>query len=160
MNVTIWIDADSCPKLVKNHVAKMAGLLQLDAFFVANKNIPFENANSKTKMIICDACPQAADDYIVQNAKENDMVITRDIPLADRLVQKQITVLNDRGTVWTKENIKERMSIRSFSLDLDALGLSGPKANSYSSKEFAGFANSFDKEIHRLIRCSRTDSSK
>ena len=103
-------------------------------------------------MIITDNESQAADNFIMENVQAFDIVITRDIPLADNLVEKNITVLNDRGSIWTKENIKERKSERDFSLQLSMLGLGGDKSNSYSKKEFARFANCFDKEIHRLIR--------
>lgn len=152
MSVTIWVDADSCPKLVRNYLADYSQKLQLKINFVANKNIPCENPHELFSMIVTNAESQAADNYIVDNVQPCDIVITRDIPLADKLVEKKITVINDRGTLWTKENIKERKSERDFSLQLSMLGLGGDKSNSYSKKEFGAFANCFDKEIHRLIR--------
>lgn len=152
MSIKIWVDADSCPKLVRNYLVEYAFKLQLQINFVANKNIPCENPHEYFSMIITDNESQAADNFIMENVQAFDIVITRDIPLADNLVKKNITVLNDRGSIWTKENIKERKSERDFSLQLSMLGLGGDKSNSYSKKEFAGFANCFDKEIHRLIR--------
>lgn len=152
MNINIWVDADSCPKLVRNYLAEYSFKLNIKIIFVANKKIPCDNAHENFTMIVTQADSQAADNHILQNVSKYDIVITRDIPLADSLVEKNITVLNDRGTRWTKENIKERKSERDFSLQLSMLGLGGDKSNSYSKKEFGQFANCFDKEIHRLIR--------
>ncbi|MCR5613737.1 DUF188 domain-containing protein [Treponema sp.] len=152
MDVKIWVDADSCPRLVRTYLVDYALKLKTKIFFVANKNIPCPNSHELFSMFVTDTQSQAADDYISENATSNDIVITRDILLADRLVEKQITVLNDRGTLWTKENIKERKSERDFSMQLTMLGLGGDKKNAYSKKEFAQFANCFDREIHRLLK--------
>ena len=91
MNITVWIDADSCPKLVREFVLKYAENKNLSVIFVANKEIPCSKTNFK--MIICPQEQDAADNYIVNNVQENDLVITRDIPLAARLVDKSITKL-------------------------------------------------------------------
>ena len=152
---SIWIDADSCPSLVRNHVVKMGTKLLLEVFFVANKNIPcslptLEKAS--LKMIICNAGKDEADNYIYDNVKENDLVITRDIVFADRLVARDICVINDRGTEFTKEIIKERLSTRNFDLQLAEMGLVKHFHEGYDKKKFGQFANCFDKTIHKLIR--------
>ena len=152
MAVTFWVDADSCPRLVRTYLVDYALKLQLKINFVANKKIPCHNEHEFFSMIVTESESQAADNYIADYAAEKDIVITRDILLADRLVEKKITVLNDRGTLWTKENVKERKSERDFSMQLTMIGLGGDKKNSYSKKEFAAFANCFDREIHRLIK--------
>lgn len=155
MSITIWVDADSCPKAVRTYLVNYSEKLDLNINFVANKIIPCENQHSLFKMIVTNPSSQAADIYIINNVSVNDIVITRDIPLAESLVEKNICVINDRGTLWTKENIKERKSERDFNLQLAMIGLGGDKTNTYSKKEFGAFANCFDKEIHRLIRESR-----
>ena len=104
--VRIWIDADSCPVPVRNHTVKTAAKLGLQIFFVANKQIPCEY--SPFEMIICGNEKDAADTYILEHAGENDLVITRDIVFADRLVTKGVHAINDRGTEFTSEIIKER----------------------------------------------------
>ncbi len=152
MSTKIWVDADSCPKLVRNYLLEYSKKLCLQIIFVANKQIPTENSNSNFSMIITNCESQAADNYILENTSLFDIVITRDILLAEKLVEKKISVINDRGTIWTNENIHERKSERDFNLQLSILGLGGIKSNTYSKKEFAKFANCFDKEIHRLIK--------
>ncbi|MFA6855872.1 MAG: DUF188 domain-containing protein [Treponema sp.] len=147
----IWVDADSCPRMVRSYILRYASRLALPAIFVANHQIPVSE-NSAYKMIICEKTPDAADNYIVLHSETCDMVVTRDIPLAARCVEKNICVLNDRGTVYTKENVQQRLSERNFSLQLAQIGLCSSGTITYGKKEFAAFANSFDKEIHQLIR--------
>jgi len=146
----IWIDADSCPALVRNHAVKMGSKLELKVYFVANKNIPSEEKNYE--MIICPQEKDAADNYIISNVKENDLVITRDIVFAGRLVEKNIRTINDRGTIFSSENIKELLSTRDFDLQLANIGLVKHYKEGYDKKKFAAFANSFDKVIHQLLR--------
>lgn len=147
----IWIDADSCPLLVRNHVVKMASKLSCTVYFVANKEIKCEEP-FPYKMIICEEKKDAADNYIFDNVKEKDLVITRDIVFADRLVDKNICTINDRGTIFTKENIKELLSSRDFDLQLANIGLVKHYNEGYDKKKFANFANSFDKVIHKLLK--------
>ena len=147
----IWIDADSCPAPVRNHTVKMSAKLGLEVFFVANKKIPCTE-NVPFHMIICEAKKDSADNYIIAHCKSNDLVITRDIVFADRLVERGICTINDRGTEFTPEMIKERLSTRNFDLQLAELGLIKHYNEGYDKKKFAAFANSFDKVIHRLIK--------
>jgi len=154
MMPTIWIDADSCPTLVRNHCVKMAGKLDLKIVFVANKHIK-STEKSDFKMVICSDEKDAADDYIFANVQKYDLVITRDILFAERLVEKGICAINDRGTVFTKENIRELVSQRNYDLQLAQIGLVKHYNERYDKKKFALFANAFDKSIFRLIRESK-----
>ena len=148
--ITIWVDADSCPSLVRNHTVKMGNKLDLKVVFAANKAIACNIG--KFEMIICGTEKDAADNYIFDNCKIGDLVITRDIVFADRLVEKEISCINDRGTEFTREMIKERLSTRDFDLQLAEMGLVKHHHEGYDKKKFAEFANSFDKVIHRLIK--------
>ena len=148
--IIIWVDADSCPSLVRNHAVKMGNKLGLKVIFAANKAI--NSDAGQFEMIICEAEKDAADNYIFDNCKTGDLVITRDIVFADRLVEKEICCINDRGTEFTREMIKERLSTRDFDLQLAQIGLVKHHHEGYDKKKFAEFANSFDKVIHRLLR--------
>jgi uncharacterized protein YaiI (UPF0178 family) len=148
--VTIWVDADSCPSLVRNHTVKMGNKLGIKVVFAANKKIYCDTGTYE--MIVCSAEKDAADNYIFEKCTVFDLVITRDIVFADRLVQKGICCINDRGTEFTAEMIKERLSTRDFDLQLAQIGLVKHHYEGYDKKKFAEFANSFDKVIHRLIK--------
>ena len=146
----IWIDADSCPALVRNHTVKMAARNNAEIFFVANREIKCNEG--PFQMIICNQEKDAADNYIFDHVNEEDLVITKDIVFADRLISKGICVINDRGTIFTKENIKERLSERNFDLQLAEIGLVQHFNEGYDKKKFAQFANSFDKILHQQLR--------
>lgn len=147
----IWIDADSCPRPVREIICRTSIRLSLPLYFVANRTIPFPE-NDLFKMILADSSPDAADDYIVENAIATDLVITRDIPLAKRLVDNEILVLNDRGTVYTNNNINERLSVRNLMLDLYKMGISPQKTGQFGKKELQDFSNALDREITRMLK--------
>ena len=147
----IWVDADSCPLKVRNHTVDYAAKKGISVFFVANKQIECQSKNP-FKMIITDSQKDAADNYIFENAAaETDIVITRDIVFAERLLSKGVHAINDRGTEFTKEIIKERLSERDFNLQLVQMGLSKPYHEGYDQKKFEKFANCLDRVVIRNL---------
>ena len=149
MITNIWIDADSCPLKVRNHVVDYSAKKGIKVFFVANKKIDCHSKNP-FNMIITDAQKDSADNYIFEHVQNGtDLVITRDIVFADRLVQNGIITINDRGTEFTKEIIKERLSERDFNLQLAQMGLSKSYHEGYDDKKFEKFANCLDRTIIR-----------
>ncbi len=149
--MTLFVDADSCPVRIREIISKTALRLQSNAVFVANRAIPIKK-NKFCTSIITSSEDQAADTYIIEHAQLKDIVITRDIPLAKELVDKHICVINDRGTVYTAENIGERLSVRNFMYDLQAYGLVPEKTTSFGKKEIMLFSQSLDRETSRILR--------
>ncbi len=147
----IWIDADSCPKPVKEIIERAAIRENIELIFTANRKIPFQE-NKLFTMIITEATDQSADLYIVENTQPGDLVITRDIPLADELVTKKIAVLNDRGILYTSENIKERLSVRNFMYELREYGGGVERHTSFGPKEKQAFANAFDRQLRKMLK--------
>ena len=155
--VHVWVDADSCPRSVRDYIIKKAASLSLAVTFVANRAVPVDdklliNKKSSFEMLTCENTPGAADDYIADHAEEGDMIVTRDIVLAAKLAERGLCVLNDRGTCYTKESAKKKLADRNFNMQLAEAGLTGNKKNVYGKKEFVAFAACFDKEIIKLIR--------
>ena len=159
----IFVDADSCPKDAREMVLRFSARLKIKTIFAANRPIPgiAGNGGDTNKsagaedLVIMELCPAgdgAADDRIVELARPGDLVLTRDLPLAERLVDADITVLDDRGRVFTKENIKALRSIRDFVVDLADKGLETERTASYGKKDVNAFANSLDRELMRLIK--------
>jgi uncharacterized protein YaiI (UPF0178 family) len=149
----IWVDADSCPRQVRDLICKTGERLKIPVTFVANRKIPIPDS-PLFSMELASLDPDAADDYIVEHSGIGDMVITRDIPLAKRLVDLSIRVLNDRGIVYTNENINERLSMRNLMLDLYQNGMVPDKTGQFGKKELQSFANALDREITRLAKTS------
>jgi uncharacterized protein YaiI (UPF0178 family) len=103
-------------------------------------------------MELCPEGENAADDRIVTLAEPGDLALTRDIPLANRLVEADICVIDDRGRIYTKENIRERLSLRDFMVGLEENGLERERNDSYGKKELKAMADSLDKLLSRLSR--------
>ena len=150
---SIWVDADSCPIPVKDIIFRFCKRLSLKLIFVANHEIPMPKS-PLFQMIVCDATPDAADNYIVENALQHDIVITRDIPMASRLLEKNITTINDRGLLFTLENIREKLSLRNFNKELYDNGILSEKTSTFSKKDVNNFANCFDREIQKKLKAN------
>lgn len=148
---SIWIDADSCPVAVRELIVRFATRLNIPVIYCANHAIPMPK-NKLFSMIICEPTADAADNYIVENVKQNDLVITRDIPLASRLVEKNIVTLNDRGTVFTNRNIQEKLAMRNLHKELIDNGIQIEKTSVFGKKELNAFANCLDRELQRKLR--------
>ena len=149
----ILVDADSCPRQAREMVLRFSARLGIKTVFAANRQIP-GTTNETALMEICPQGEGAADDRIVELALPGDLVITRDLPLAERLVEAGITVLDDRGRIFTAENIRSLRSIRDFVVGLAENGMDTERTASYGKKELNAFANSLDRELSRLIRPS------
>jgi len=155
----ILVDADSCPREAREMVLRFSARLQIGTVFAANRPIPgipvpdTGEPGAPKAIVQMELCPPgegAADDRIVALARPGDIAITRDLPLAERLVDAGITALDDRGRVFTKENIRERRSFRDFVVGLAENGLETERTASYGKKELNAFANSLDREINKV----------
>lgn len=139
----IWVDADACPKTIKEILFRAAIRTQTRLILVSNHAIstPASPFISKIQVI---AGFDIADNKIIQNLESGDLVITADIPLADAVIDKAGIALNPRGQLYTKENIKERLSLRNFSTDLRSSGVQTGGPSTLSKNEIQKFANALD----------------
>jgi uncharacterized protein len=147
----IWIDADACPRDVKELVFRAGERLQIPVVVVANKAM-FVPPSLVISMVQVAGGPDVADDHIVGTSLAGDLAITADVPLAARLVDKAVTVLNPRGEEYDTENIGERLSVRDFLTEARDNGImtGGPKA--YGPKDKQRFANALDRALQRMSR--------
>ncbi|HCM25272.1 MAG: YaiI/YqxD family protein [Treponema sp. GWB1_62_6] len=147
----IWVDADSCPRIVRDVVVRAARRTGIPAIFVANRPLP-GLGGGPVSFELCPKTDGAADDHIVLKAKPGDLVVTRDVPLAARLVESGVIAVNDRGTVYTSENIRERLSVRDLIVGLANDGIMTERSREYGNKELKAFADGFDRELRRLAK--------
>ncbi|MDR0525634.1 MAG: DUF188 domain-containing protein [Spirochaetaceae bacterium] len=147
----ILVDADSCPRPAREAVVRASARTGIPAIFAANRPIP-GIVGDTVVMEVCPPGKDSADNRIFQLAQPGDLALTRDIPLAGRLVGAEILVLDDRGQVYTKETIRERLSLRDFMVELGESGLRWERVASYGKRELKAFADSFDRILTRLIR--------
>jgi uncharacterized protein YaiI (UPF0178 family) len=140
----IWIDADACPKAVKEILFKTSARLKIELSLVANAyqaipQSPLINLTIVGKQL------DEADQYIVDHVLSGELVITADIPLAAKVVEKEAFALNPRGELYTEENIGEILSMRDFMKDLRDGGAITGGPSAFGAKDVEYFANSLNK---------------
>ncbi|MBT3272496.1 MAG: YaiI/YqxD family protein [Spirochaetales bacterium] len=149
--MTIWVDADSCPKAVREIIMRAANRRKVAAIFVADRILPLQKSKYVSDIIV-ESDTNSADSRIVSEAEIGDLAVTRDVPLASELVKKGVTAVNDRGTVYSANNIGERLSMRNFMYDLRESGIQVERHRPATPKDIASFSNSFDRELTRLLK--------
>jgi len=152
----IYVDADSCPRPARDLVLRRTSKLAIQLIFAANHVIP---GCEGAQMELCSAEENSADDRIVELSQKGDIVITRDVPLAKRLVEKGVIVLDDRGRVFTINNINEALSLRNFSVGLANDGLGIERIANYGKKELKNFADALDRTLTAALRPQGTGSA-
>jgi uncharacterized protein YaiI (UPF0178 family) len=153
-NPIIWIDADACPKVIKEVIYKISGRLQLEVVLVANSSM-FIPPSPYIRLIKVSAGADVADSYIVEHVSKNDIVITADIPLAALAVEKEAIVLNVRGEVYTEENVRERLSMRDFMKDLrDSTGMDIGGPEIFGPKDKENFTNAINRILEKKLSVS------
>lgn len=144
----IYIDADASPRAVKDVVFRAAERTSVEVVVVANKAM-FVPRSPLIRMVQVSGGPDVADDYIVDHAVEGDVAITADVPLAARLVEKRVVVIDPRGQVLDEDNVGERLSLRDFMTEARDLGITTGGPQAFSPKDKQRFANALDRELSR-----------
>jgi len=152
--MTIWIDGDSCPRQVREKVNARCMRERIHLRYVANRELPVPESEYIHFTLTSNA-PGSADDYIIEHCREGDLVLTRDIPLAAALVKKHILVMNDRGDLFTKNNVTERLAQRDFMQMMREAGIGQDKGKNFGPKEIKAFSACFDRELVRMLREER-----
>jgi uncharacterized protein YaiI (UPF0178 family) len=147
----IWIDADACPRDVKELVFRAGGRLRIPVVVVANKTMHVPSS-PLIAMVQVKGGPDVADDHIVTHSTPGDLAITADIPLAARLVAKAVIVLNPRGEEYDAENIGERLSVRDFLTEARDIGIVTGGPSAYGPKDKQRFANALDRALYRVAQ--------
>lgn len=154
--MNIWIDADACPRVIKDIVFRASERLNLPVLLVANKSLAKHESRLVESIVVADGF-DVADDYIADHASENDLVITADIPLAARVVAAGGIALDPRGELYTEENVGERLSMRDLMMELRSGGLVQGGPAQFSPSDRQRFASSLDRILTRLLRGMRPD---
>ena len=147
----LLIDGDAFPNLLKPIVTRAVERLQLPAVVVANKRVKI-GASPLIRYEIVEAGIDGADHRLVELAEPGDLAITADIPLADRLIGKGIDALDHRGTLYTRDNIKQLLAMRNLMEEIRSTGeiTGGPKP--FGPKDAHAFANALNSYLSRNIR--------
>lgn len=147
--MVIYVDADACP--VKDEVYKVARRLLLDVHVVANSFIRTP-AEPRVHFVLVAAGADAADDWIAERAGRGDVVVTNDIPLAARVLEKGAEAISPTAKVFTSDMIGSALATRGLMEHLRSFGeiTSGPKP--FSQKDRSAFLSALDAAINRAKR--------
>ena len=147
----IYVDGDAFPNLLKPILLKQIERLKIETIVMANKKISI-GKSKYVSYVIVDAGADEADDKIVEVLEEGDLVITADIPLADRVISKNAHAIDHRGELYSVDNIKQYLAMRNLMDKIRESGeiTKGPKP--FSSKDAELFANQLNSFLSRNIK--------
>ncbi len=144
----IWVDADACPKMIKEILFRAAIRTKTEIILVSNSPLLAPQSIYIKRMQVASGL-DVADKHIIEQCKKGDLVITADIPLADAVVSKGVNALNPRGELYTENNIKQKLSLRNLNQELRTSGIISGGPATLSKKEIQAFANYLNQFLSR-----------
>jgi uncharacterized protein YaiI (UPF0178 family) len=144
----IWVDADACPRVIKEILFRAAERLQIQLTLVANKML-YCPPSKVIRAMQVPAGFDVADNKIAELVEPGDLVITADIPLAADVIARGGHVLNPRGELYTVDTIQERLTMRNFMDGLRGSGVETGGPPVFSQGDRREFANQLDKFLAR-----------
>ncbi len=150
--ITLFIDADACP--VKDETYKVAARYGLKTFVVSNSFMQIP-ASPLIERVIVDAGPDIADDWIAERAAKGDIVITNDIPLADRVLKSGAAAIKPNGQPFTADSIGSALAQRSIMEHIRSTGeiTGGPRP--FDRADRSRFLQALDTAIQKSRRTPR-----
>jgi uncharacterized protein YaiI (UPF0178 family) len=152
--ITIYVDADGCP--VKNEVYRVAKRYGLKVYLVSNSRmrIPQEEL---FELVIVDEQFNAADDWIVEQVRDDDIVVSADIPLAARCLGKGARVTDPKGRVFTKESIGDALANRELMAYLRDMGNMTGGPDPFEKRDRSRFLQRLDDIIQAAVRARKSE---
>ena len=150
----IWVDADACPKVIKDLLYRAANRWGISLTLVANQPLRIP-PSPHIQVLQVPAGFDVADHTIAQHVREGDLVVTADIPLAAQVIAKGGQALNPRGTLYTRENMPEHLTIRHVMDELRQSGVDTKGPSPFSPRDRQAFAN----HLHRVLTHDRKTGS-
>ena len=148
--MTLFIDGDAFPNLLKPIILKAIERLKLPTKVIANKKINIGDSKYVEYIIVSQGADEA-DHHIVALCDIDDLVITADIPLADRIISKKAHAIDHRGELYSADNIKQYLAMRNLMESIRESGemTKGPKA--FGTKDAHAFANQLNAFLAKKL---------
>nr|WP_206193657.1 YaiI/YqxD family protein [Aliarcobacter cryaerophilus] len=149
--MTLYVDGDAFPNLLKPILLRSIERLKIKTYVIANKKINI-GESCHVEYIIVDTLADEADNKIVEMLEEGDLVITADIPLADRVIEKNAHAIDHRGELYSVDNIKQYLAMRNLMESIRESGeiTNGPKP--FSQKDAQMFANQLNSFLIKYYK--------
>ena len=146
----IWVDADACPRAIKEILFRAAERVKVPLTLVANQPLRPPRSQYITSVVV-PAGLDVADTHIVQHMSAGDLVITADIPLAAEVIENGGHAINPRGEFYSENNIRERLSTRDFMDALRGSGVITGGPSSFNQGDRQAFANQLDRFLAKHL---------
>lgn len=147
----IWVDADACPKVIKEILFRAAERRQILLTLVANRML-YCPPSKVIRAMQVPAGFDVADNRIAELVGNGDLVVTADIPLAAQVIERGGHALNPRGELYTRDTIQERLTMRNFMDSLRGSGVDTGGPPTFSQSDRQAFANQLDKFLARYAK--------
>jgi hypothetical protein len=147
----IWVDADACPRVIKEILFRAAERTGVSMTLVANQPLATPRLKNVRSLRVA-AGFDVADNEIVRRLAAGDLVVTADIPLAAEVIARGGYALNPRGELYTTDNIRARLSMRDFMDSLRATGVETGGPASFGQSDRQSFANQLDRFLSVHVR--------
>lgn len=154
MSVNIYVDADACPKVIKEVLFRAAEREQVPLTLVANQTLRIPPSRFIKSLKVA-AGFDVADNEIVKLTKAGDLVITADIPLAAEVIEKGGFALNPRGEMYTADTIRQKLTMRDLMDELRGSGVNTGGPPVIGQRDRQSFANELDRFLTRSKQKSR-----
>jgi len=149
MPFTVWVDADACPTVIKEILYRAAERKKLPLVLIANQPLRTPPSPYISSLTVSKGFDEA-DNEIVRRTAPGDLVITADIPLAAEVLAKGGLALNPRGELYSKDTIKQKLTMRDFMETLRASGIQSGGPATLNQSDRQAFANQLDKILQTL----------
>lgn len=147
----IWIDADACPRAIRDIIFRASARTGVPVTLVAN-NFTQAPTSPLITLIQVPQGPDVADDEIAARCEAGDLVVTADIPLAARIVEKGAVALDPRGKLYDASNVRQALAMRDFMDSMRGSGAETGGPSAFGAREREKFANELDRILGRAKR--------
>lgn len=148
----IMVDADACPKNIKEILLRASNRTKCELIFVANQPLSI-SSTSHIKFVQVGKGFDVADNYIVENVEKYTLVITADIPLAAQVLEKGAMALNPRGEMYHADMIQNRLALRNFMDEMRSSGIHTGGSKPINKSDIQKFSNALDSYLSKYKRC-------
>jgi uncharacterized protein YaiI (UPF0178 family) len=147
----LFVDGDAFPNLLKPILLRAIERLSLETFVISNKKITIGNSQHVTYQIV-ELGADEADHHIVELVEEADLVITADIPLADRVIAKNAHAIDHRGELYSVDNIKQYLAMRNLMDEIRSTGEMTKGPAPFGSRDAQKFANQLNMFLTKHVK--------
>lgn len=149
MTKRIWVDADACPKVIRDILFRAAERVGIELTLVANSPVSVPRA-ANIRAIVVSSGFDVADNEIARRVEAGDLVVTADIPLAADVIEKGALALSPRGELYDRNNVRSRLNMRDFMETLRASGIQSGGPPALNQRDRMAFANELDRWLARV----------